>query len=81
MNAHAVALYPTRSTTRTELHGLDRALVLAGQALAEAGRRRAAARAERAARALASGARDTYRDAALERRRDNAAQVHPLTLR
>lgn len=76
MSAYAPSLPRT-----ADLHGLDRALVQAGLALAALGRRRAAARAERLARAAASRQRDAYRDAVVQRRQDNAAQLSPLALR
>ena len=80
MSAYAPLLPRT-----ADLRGVDRALVRVGLYLTQAGRHRAAARAERLSRRAALAAqqreREAYQDSVVDRQRDNAAQVHPLGLR
>ncbi|WP_265523534.1 hypothetical protein [Oerskovia flava] len=71
--------YRTAALRRT-----DRLLVAAGRALETWGLRRAgtrAARLDRAARRAVPGAAVAARADLVDRRRDNAAQQHPLLLR
>lgn len=78
------AYSPTLPRT-AELHGLDRLLVRAGTHLTAWGRRRADARARAllaaARRASTDRTRTAVESAYVERRHDNAAQLHPLQLR
>ncbi len=79
----ALAAPPLPRTT--DLYGLDRAVVRLGTFLADLGHRRATARARARSRLRARAAAElelsARRRAHVERRRDNRAQLNPLSLR